>query len=85
MPILANEWPADHQSGSDFVQVEDAEFLLASEPGGLIAVMPDNRQGYLTVAAAKRLLVVLGLAIANSEAPRADYDDLRAAEEANAN
>lgn len=77
MPILANEWPEDFQSGSDFVQVDDEEFSLASEPGGLIAVVADNRDGYLTTAAAKRLLVTLGLAIANSEAPRADYDDWR--------
>lgn len=72
MPIFANEWPEDFQSGSDFVQIDDEEFSLASEPGGLIAIMPDNRQGYLTTAAAKRLLVTLGLAIANSEAPRPD-------------
>ena len=72
MPIFANEWPSDHHPGSDFVQIDDKEFSLASEPGGLIAIMPDNRQGYLTTEAAKRLLVALGLAIANSEAPRAD-------------
>ena len=72
MPLFANEWPADFQSGSDFVQVDDEEFSLASEPGGLIAISTDNPDGYLTTAAAKRLLVTLGLAIANSEAPRAD-------------
>lgn len=75
MPIFTNEWPADHQSGSDFVQVDDEEFSLASEPGGLIAVVAGNRDGYLTTSAAKRLLVTLGLAIANSEAPRADHED----------
>ena len=74
MPVLANEWPENFQSGSDFVQIEDEEFCLASEPGGLIAVWADNDQGYLTTAAAKRLLVALGLAIANSEAPRPDSD-----------
>lgn len=72
MPIFANEWPEAFRSGTDFVQVEDEEFSLASEPGGLIAILADNPDGYLTTAAAKRLLVTLGLAIANSEAPRAD-------------
>jgi hypothetical protein len=76
MPVIANEWPPDFQSGSDFVEIEDEEFSLASEPGGLIAIATDNPDGYLTVAAAKRLLVVLGMAIANSDAPRADFDDL---------
>ena len=80
MPILANEWPADFQSGSDFVQIEDEEFCLASEPGGLIAIMTDNDQGYITVEAAKRLIVVLGLAIANSDAPRGDLVDTFVAE-----
>lgn len=72
MALFANEWPPDFQSGSGFVQIEDKEFSLASEPGGLIAIMTDNDQGYLTTEAAKRLLVALGLAIANSEAPRPD-------------
>lgn len=74
MPIFANEWPSDFRSGSDFVQIEDAEFSLASEPSGLIAIMFDNADGYITPEAAKRLLVVLGFAIANSDAPRDPAD-----------
>lgn len=72
MAIIANEFPADFEPGSDFVQIDDEEFDLASEPQGLIAIMPENNQGYLTLPAAKRLLVALMAAIANSEAPRPD-------------
>ena len=69
MAIFANEWPKGFSPGSDFVQIEDAEFDLASEPQGLIAVTADNDHGYLTVQAAKRLHHCLGEAIKNSEAP----------------
>lgn len=72
MAVFANDFPADFTPGSDFVQIEDDEFALASEPQGLIAIEIDNDQGYLTVAAAKRLHAALGHAIANSEAPRPD-------------
>lgn len=77
MPIFADEWPTDFKFGSDFVQIEDREFSLASEPSGLIAIALDNPDGYLTTEAAKRLQMTLGLAIANSEAPRPDYEDLQ--------
>ncbi len=88
MAIFADEFPTDFVPGCDFVQIEDEEFALASEPQGLIAIEIDNDQGYLTVAAAKRLALALSAAIANSEAPRPDvavgphaFDDGRADEE----
>lgn len=69
MPIFANEWPDGFTPGSDFVQIDDAEFSMASEPQGLIAVLANNDQGYLTVDAAKRLVHCLTEAIKNSETP----------------
>ena len=54
MAILANEFPADFAPGSDFVQIEDEEFALSSEPQGLIAIEINNDLGYLSVGAAKR-------------------------------
>ena len=72
MPIFANKWPDDFDPGCDFVQIEDDEFTLVSEPSGLIAVAPNNASGYLTLAAAKRLHSLLAHAIANSEAERPD-------------
>lgn len=68
MPVFANAFPDDFEPGSDFIQIEDKEFALASEPGGLIAVEIDNDAGYLTLDAAKRLHKALTAAIANSEA-----------------
>lgn len=68
MPIFANEFPSGFQPGSDFVQIDDEEFSLASEPGGLIAIAIETHSGYLTTAAAKRLLAALTVAVANSEA-----------------
>lgn len=75
MPIIANAFPDDFEPGSDFIQIEDEEFDLASEPQGMIAIATANDQGYLTLEAAKRLLVALTKAIANSEAPRPHFDD----------
>jgi hypothetical protein len=72
MPIFANEWPANFEPGSDFVQIDDEEFTLASEPSGLIAIATENRDGYLTREAAKRLLTALTRAIENSEAEQPD-------------
>ena len=62
MPVFANSIPEDWSLG-DFLQIEDEEFSLASEPGGLIAVVADNSQGYITLAAAKRLYECLRVAI----------------------
>lgn len=70
MAIFANEFPSDFVPGSDFVQIEDEEFALASEPQGLIAIDINDESGYLTLASAKRLLAALAAAVANSEAPR---------------
>lgn len=72
MAIFANEFPPDFVPGSDFVQIEDDGFALASEPSGLIAIEIDNESGYLTIAAAKRLHAALAAAITNAEAPRPD-------------
>jgi hypothetical protein len=72
MAIFANEWPTDFTPGSDFVQIDDEEFILASEPSGLIAIAIENRDGYLTREAAKRLWAALTRAIENSEAERPD-------------
>ena len=74
MAIFANEFPADFTPGSDFVQIEDEEFALASEPQGLIAIEIDNDDGYLTLHAAKRLHKALTAAIANSEAARPEIE-----------
>lgn len=76
MAIIANEWPKGVTPGSDFIQIEDEEFDLASEPGGLIAIDTVNGCGYLSTEAAKRLLAALPFAIANSEAPRPDCADV---------
>jgi hypothetical protein len=72
MPIFASSFPPDFEPGSDFVQIEDEEFCLASEPSGLIAILIDNDMGYLTLDAAKKLHAALTCAIANSEAERPD-------------
>lgn len=74
MPIFANAWPPDFEPGSDFVQIENEEFALASEPSGLIAIEIADRGGYLSVEAAKQLHSVLTHAIANSEAPRPVFE-----------
>lgn len=75
MPVAANEFPADWRPGSDYIEIHDEEFDLVSEPQGLIAVRADNDMGYLTIAAAERLLVALTAAIANSKAPRPKHED----------
>lgn len=67
MPVLAIKFPEDWVAGADFIQIEDEEFHLVSEPQGLIAIIAVNDQGYLTMAGAKRLLVALTKAIENSE------------------
>jgi hypothetical protein len=77
MAIFSNEFPTDFEPGSDFVQIEDEEFALASEPGGLIAIQIDNDLGYLTLNAAKRLLSSLAVAITNSETNGDKWSDER--------
>lgn len=74
MALFGSEFPSDFQPGSDFVQIEDDGFAIASEPQGLIAIEIDNEQGYLNVEQARRLHAALGHAIANSDArsPRSD-------------
>lgn len=69
MAVFSNEIPTPWTNGCDFVQIEDEEFTVVSEPQGLIAVLADNDQGYLTIDAAKRLVRVLEFAISNSTAP----------------
>jgi hypothetical protein len=67
--------PDGWEPGDDFFEIRDSEFDLASEPSGLIAIVADNDMGYLTLAAAKRLLTALQWAIENAEAVRPDLRD----------
>lgn len=56
------------EPGCAFLIINDDEFSVASEPGGLVAVNTENSQGYLTLAGTERLRTALEWAIKNASA-----------------
>lgn len=56
------------EPGCAFLIINSAEFSVASEPGGLVAVNTEDSQGYMTLAEAERLCTALNWAIQNASA-----------------
>ena len=54
------------EPGCAFLMIHSDGFVVASEPGGLVAVDTDNDQGYLTLAQSERLRSALEWAIINA-------------------